>query len=106
DAKRRRYRFILEAVSARKLVLPALASRLSDRFRSGDPRSRRGGPWAGRLGPALLELLQAEPQKAAPGLRIAKLAGRAWRQPALRAAALWPKKRRQRPGAGPFGQSE
>ena len=92
----RRHQGLLEPVPARHLVLPALAPRLSARHR-GD-RSRRGGQGrrAVRLGAALLELFQAERVRAAARLRVAELAGRQRRQPAVRAAALRPEQRRRR----------
>src|ERR1700683_3310823 len=82
DAEQPQHWRLLEGVPARQLVLLALAPWLSDRLRSRRARCGRKARRARRLGPSLLELLQAEPEQAAPRLRVSVLAGRKRRKSA------------------------
>lgn len=79
DAKQRQHPDVLAAMPARQLVLPALAPRLCAGLRGRGARRRSQARRACRLGAALLELFQAEPEPASSRLRLAGLAGRAGR---------------------------
>ena len=92
---------VLAAVPARQLVLPAMAPGLPARLGGEHPGGRGRARRPGRLGVAVLELLQAERVGAPTGLRLAGLAGRRGRQPALRRATLRPQRRRRRVRAAP-----